>query len=689
MLFLHIAAIGNVKSKKTDNLAYRQLNSAIIACLVIGFLWLGSPATTVARTNSLDLVELSLEDLTNIEVTSVSKKTEKLKDAPAAIYVITGEDIKRSGYRSIPEALRMVPGLHVGRLNSSTWAVSARGFNSQFANKLLVLIDGRSVYTPLFSGVYWDVQNVVMEDIDRIEVIRGPGATLWGANAVNGVINIITKKADETQGTFIETGGGTEEQYFMTARHGNRISENAFFRVYGKTFSKDNTINLFGDDLNDDWYSWQGGFRNDWYHSTGKTITVQGDYYYNSEACYGTVSDISFDPGYIIIVTNRFIQRGTNLITRFSHEAGENSGFNLQAYIDYIECNSIMLGEKRITFDLDWDHHLSLDEIFDISWGFSYRYYHNTLSASEWVDIKPGSESRSKQQVSTFIQVATYIQSINLRYITGSKFEYNDYTGWEIQPSVKLVWKPDNSHVAWSSVARAVRTPSLMDDDISMRLGEVPRGDDTLSMPIIPALTGITDSVSEELWAVELGYRFQPSATYYFDGTAFFNSYENLLSLEPGEPKPTPEYIQIPYYMMRNGSGVIYGAEICGGYNFRKKLKLRAAYTYWYFDFDFPGDERSKGDSPNHQVQTGFSWDPISELNINIEGRYIGELVISDGEDYFGLDVRIGWSPLSYLEFSLVGQNLIESEHYEFSSEISIMDAYIERGIYGSMSWRF
>ncbi|HEX4645825.1 MAG TPA: TonB-dependent receptor plug domain-containing protein, partial [Verrucomicrobiae bacterium] len=321
-------------------------------------------------TNQTDLAEMTLEKLMEIDVTSVSKKAEKLSESPAAISVLTQDDIRRSGATSIPEALRLIPGLDVAQVDSQQWAISARGFNDVFANKLLVLQDGRSVYTPLFSGVFWQVQDTLMEDIDRIEVIRGPGASLWGANAVNGVINIITKSARETQGVLVTGGGGTEEPGFGGVRYGGKLAEDVYFRVYGKYFYRADSVRPDGSDAHDAWQKGQGGFRIDWdtWERTGNLLTLQGDIYGGRlDQIFSTYDPTS--PTLSRSVSEAYRVGGGNVLGRWSHQFSENSDLKLQMYYDRTELDPVIFHENRDTYDIDAQHHFTLGRFNDVIWG--------------------------------------------------------------------------------------------------------------------------------------------------------------------------------------------------------------------------------------------------------------------------------------------------------------------------------
>ncbi len=391
---------------------------------------------------TLELTDMSLEELMNIKVTSVSKRPEKLSHAEAAVFVITQEDIRRTGVTSIPEALRMVPGVEVARIDANKWAISARGFTRMFADKLLVLIDGRTVYTPLFSGVYWDVQDTLIEDVERIEVIRGPGASLWGANAVNGVINIITKHAKDTQGGLLSMTTGTEENAVGGVRYGGKINEETYYRFYTKYLNHDDFVNSADQDMNNDWEVFRSGFRVDSGLSDTDSLTVQGDIYGGGiGSTYQT--PILQEPYAVDLDFNDAIA-GANLLSRWNRFFSDSSDISLQMYYDWTKREINVGGEERDTFDLDFQHHIRLNSRNDFLWGLGYRYTADSFDESTTAALEPS--SRSDHLFSLFIQDEMELIEELLKLTVGSKFEHNDYTGFEYQPTARLLWTPHPRH---------------------------------------------------------------------------------------------------------------------------------------------------------------------------------------------------------------------------------------------------
>lgn len=641
------------------------------------------------------LASLSLEDLSNIRVSSVSKHNEKITEAPAAIYVITGEDIRRSGVTSIPEALRLAPGIEVARLDAHNWAISSRGFNDLFANKLLVLIDGRSVYTPLFSGVFWDVQDTLLEDIDRIEVIRGPGATLWGANAVNGVINIISKSAKETQGGLITAGYGTEEQGFGAVRYGGKLGDDVFYRVYAKVFNRDDSALPSGERNNDDWRAWRTGFRTDWEPSAQNLFTVQGDAYYGEEG--QTYFLFKPTPGQQT-VRSRIDVYGGNVIGRWTHNFSAESELKLQAYYDHTSRDAGWFNEDRETGDVDLQYRTPIGDWQSIVAGIGYRYtYSYNLRSNFTVQYSP--PDRGTHIFNTFIQDEITVIKDRLRLTLGSKLEYNDYTRWEIQPSGRMLWTPHEKHSVWASVSRAVRTPSRTDNEARVTTGVFPAGMLTPApFPAVTTFDGNSQFKAEVLMAYELGYRVQPHRKLSLDLALFYNDYERLRTFEMGAAdfSSAPAYVRIPFYFRNGLNGETYGGELAGSFQAAEWWHLRASYSYLQIQLHKdPGStdttqENIERVSPHHQVSLRSFLDLPWNLQFDTTVRYVDFLRASGVQSYIGLDLRLGWRPHKNLDISIVAQNLLDSQHREFPpSALQTPQAEIERAVHGKITFRF
>ncbi len=660
----------------------------LVSVLLLTWLWLNAPAGHGAEVPpagaSPDFSSMSLEELMKYPVTSVSKRPENLSEAPAAIHMITQEDIRRSGATSIPEALRLVPGLQVARVDAHTWAISARGFNDVFANKLLVVQDGRSVYTPLFSGVFWDVQDTMLEDIDRIEVIRGPGATLWGANAVNGVINIITKKARDTQGFLITSGAGTEERGFGGIRYGGKLSDSAFFRVYGKYFNRDDSVLSNGADAGDSAQMGRGGFRIDWEASDRNLFTFQGDVYRGSAGQIYT----NATPGFPFVQTVRddFTVSGGNLLGRWAHTFSDSSDLKLQLYHDRTTRETAVFQERRDTYDLDLQHNFQLGERHNLVWGAGYRLSADKVANRFTVSLND--PQRRTQLFSTFAQDEITLLKDRLKLTLGSKFEHNDYTGFEIQPSGRLLWTPSEYQSVWGSISRAVRTPSRADDDIV--LNQI-----TATPGLRTRILGNHDFSSEKLMAYEVGYRFRPVPRVSLDVSAFYNVYDDLRSLEPLGFSPGPPAVAT-FGIANQLRGETYGFEFAPSWQVLAGWRLQAGYTYLQMQLHRqpgskdPSTETHEGRSPHHQVTVRSIMDFPHHVQFDSTLRYVDGLPSLGISSYFALDLRLGWTPTKRLEFSLVGQNVLDDHHLEFRpSSISTQTTEVERSVYGKITWRF
>jgi len=603
------------------------LVTIMLLCSMAG----GAKAATIVST---DLTELSLEELMNIEITSVSKKPEKLADAAAAIFVITQEDIRRSGVTCIPEALRMVPGINVARIDSNKWAITSRGFNGRFAYKLLVLIDGRSVYAPSFSGVYWEVQDTLMEDVDRIEVIRGPGATLWGANAVNGVINIITKSAADTQGGLVTMGAGTEESGFGGVRYGTVMGESTYARFYAKGFKRDEFVHTTGDDAGDDWDMLRGGFRLDSLLYDRDPVTVQGDVYQGN--INQTLNLATLSAPYSQIFEDEGEVEGWNLLTRWQHTLSPTSDFTLQVYYDRIDREDAVFDEIRDTFDIDLQHQFAAGERHEIIWGLGYRYTHDDITSI----LDP--ESRSDELFSVFVQDKITLMEDCLWLTIGSKFEHNDYTGYEVQPNARLFWAPHTDHKLWASVGRAVRTPSRAENganllnDMGLRTftREITLPDGTtipmeIIAPVAITVKGNRDYESEELLAYELGYRFVPANTLSLDMAVFYNDYDNLRSFEEDEYVPQDGYAEQPLRFDNKLKGSTYGLELAAAWQAADWWQWDMAYSYFWIDIDTRSEDQEgqNNDGPQHQVSLRSAVNLSKDLHLDLWLRYVDDVI--------------------------------------------------------------
>jgi iron complex outermembrane receptor protein len=683
-----------VYSQSEFMLGRSSVRKALEVLLILSGLTVNSWASSTVN----DLTHLSLEDLMRIEVTSVSKKGERLSDAPAAIFVITQEDIRRSGVTNIPDALRMAPGVEVARIDANMWAVSTRGFNSRFATKLLVLMDGRSVYSPAFSGVWWDVQDTLLEDIDRIEVIRGPGATLWGANAVNGVINIITKKAGETQGGLATVGGGTEEKAFGSFRYGFKLGEHSDVRAYAKYFNRDVSVTRSGAEDADDWDQFRTGFRLDHEPTAQNNFTLQGDYYRGKTG--STYDVVTLTAPFSASIQKKADVAGGNILGRWKHVFSNDSELSLQTYYDRTERKDLLTAEDRDTVDFDLQHRFKWIGGQEIVWGLGYRLTRDDFAkANELRTIDPS--SRTDQLFSTFIQDDITLIKDRLRWVIGSKFEHNDYTGFEVQPSTRLIWTPSKDQSVWGAVSRSVRTPSRAEHTVSTNVAVIPPGqaENPSPLPILVQVRGNSNFQSEELISYELGYRLRPFNRLTFDLAGYYNRYGNLRSTDniPSALPTLASNAGNPYLLstldLNNSLNAdIYGVELALEWQPLDWWRLKGSYTFSEMKNDqsitLSGAQNLS--LPRHQ----FSVRSIMNLGKNIEAdawlRYVDSFDNGGVPSYFTLDLKLAWRPVKNLELALVGQNLLENGHQEFRAEQFSTQVYeVERGVYGKLTWKF
>jgi iron complex outermembrane receptor protein len=637
---------------------FRPLMAWVRHCIFMtGCLVAGSACGQANSPQYAQLKNLSFEELLNQDVTLVTRVPARLSQSPSAVQVITGEDIRRSGATSIPEALRLASNLQVAQIDSRQWAIDARGFNNALANKLLVMIDGRTIYTPLFAGVFWDVQHSMLADIDRIEVVSGPGATLWGANAVNGVINIVTKNARDTQGVLVEAGGGSLLQDFGAIRYGGSSGTNLFYRVYGMRFDRNSTVLPSGREATNSWDMTHGGFRADWHPSGENILTFQGDVYSGSFD-QATDRDMTVD--------------GQNVLGRWVHTISDESEFSLQAYFDRTWRRSPRVyNEDLKTYDVDLHHRFPIGERQSVTWGGGYRLAQDDVGNSSVLAFLPA--RRNLQIFSAFIQDDIVLVRDRLNLTLGSKMEHNDYTGLEFEPSGRIAWTIDPRQVLWSAVSRAVRTPSRVDTDFRVP-GEPPY-----------LFSGDRDFKSEEVVALELGYRVRPYQKLALSVATFYNFYDNIRSLEP---------VGTNSYLVQNKNRAeSWGAEFSGTYQPTGWWRLRGGYTYLnrYVRRAEGGLDlnrgRAEGNDPQNQVVIQSMLNLPYAFELDLTGRYVDSLPSPHVPAYLAFDARLGWRPNEYLEFSLAGQNLWDNRHPEFGSQTSRQE--IPRSIYGKVTWRF
>ena len=669
-----------------------------IAAGILCALSLPAPAQVADGSSTGELKRLSVDELMNVEVTSVTKEPQKLLRAPASIQVITAEDIRRSGATTLPEALRLADNLQVAQINAHDWAISARGFNADLANKLLVLIDGRAIYTPLYGGVLWNVQDYLLEDIDRIEVISGPGGTLWGANAVNGVINIVTKAARDTQGLYGYAAAGNKLEEQGGLRFGAQLAPGVYFRTYGKYTDEGAEITSTGARADDAWHTARGGFRLD-REAGADQFTVQGDGYSGLEANVGTPdAELS----------------GANVLARWTHTRADDASMSLQAYYDHTYITQPYAGnppalfvsgfpasaltDSLDTYDLDFQDHFRWSTRQKVSWGLGYRA---TREANyDLAEIRFSPPVLDHSLYSGFLQ--DEIELAPSLYLTaGSKLEHNGYTGFEVEPSVRLQWNVDPGELLWAAVSRAVRTPSRYDRDLVAPSGFI-NAPPPLEFPTY-IIKDSPDFVSETLIAYEAGYRAKLGSRLTGSLSTFYNDYHDLRSVTA---TPTTAFYIYPFpiFFQNNLEGDTYGFELSvsyqmlewwrlhAGYNLlREKLHLRPGTT------DATGGTNDTAD-PQQQVVLRSSMDLPYSLSWDVSLRWVDSFFIDDGPaagpvvglvpSYFGLDMRLAWQVSSRLELSLVGQNLLHEYHVEYGFPLPAREQIV-RSVFAKLTWGF
>lgn len=669
----------------------------------------------VAQANDeSDSFELSLQELLQVEVTSVSKQPQSLSKAPAAIYVITSDDIRRSGATSIPQALRDVPGLHVAQLDSQKWAIGSRGFNGRYNNKLLVMMDGRTLYSPEFSGVYWEVQDTLMADIERIEVIRGPGAAMWGANAVNGVINIITKHSADTQGGYAEIGAGGYEQGFASVRFGGKLDEGATIRGYIKGFKRDSLtfndqdmlgpqrIMMTGVSSDNDWENIQGGGRVDIPLGGAASLTVSADAY-RSRLQQTFFIPIVSAPFYGEYYNDRFDANGWNLLAKFTEALSATSEYSIQAYYDHARRDESLFGFTTDTADIDFQYQFKADENHNIIWGLGYRHIRDDISAASVISSASGFDT-STDLWSAFMRDEITLSEDSLWLTLAARVEHNSYTGVEVQPNLRLLYKVDEVNTLWTSVAYSVRTPSRAENNLLINAVNIPPNVSVApSMPAAPFLTkiiviGNDDYASEELMTYEIGYRYTPSSVFSIDSSLFYNSYDALRSVTIGAPdiSTLPSgFITQRNFFSNDDYGHSYGMEVSAQWLVANDFKMKLNYSF--FEGSFSESLTQNTYAPKHIISLNADWSLNKHIDMNATLRHTSDVLglspftFSDNTigGHQGVDVGVNWRPASGVTVSLFGKNLLGGSYVEYEAEQFHIPYRVEPSYYGKLSVSF
>jgi iron complex outermembrane receptor protein len=640
-----------------------------------------------------ELTSMSLESLMDVQVTSVSRRREELQSTAAAIYVINREDIRRSGATDIADLLRMVPGVQVAQLNGSVWAISARGFASRYATKMLVLVDGRSVYDPGFSGVYWHLQNLVLSDIDRIEVIRGPGATMWGSNGVNGVVNVITQSAANTQKGFLTFDAGTARPAEGTLRYGGAIGERASYRVFARQTNRSSLTNETGSDAGDAWRLTTAGMRLDWDISERDTLTLDAEVYDGYQDTRQEVLTSLAPLGYRTV--GREENSGAHVRMRFSRDLGEDSTLALQLYYDHRQHAGFDQKTMNI-FDFETQYDFSLGDRHRFTLGGGHRTIHDVFGTSFAFSLaEPHLDSALSN---LYVQDQMALIDDTLELTVAGKLETSSFTGHNFQPTARLSWRPALRHTIWGSVSRAVRTANRGERGIHFIFEAFEAG----PMVGLVTLSGNENTRSEELMAYEAGYRYQSNRRFWFDVASFYNVYNHLSTVEPGlqfvDTESFPPRLVVPLDFGNRMRGETYGAEVAVNYDVNPAWSVRGSYSLLRMRLktypesgDVSSVDRIEGSSPANQAYIGSFVTLPHAFEVAAHAYVVGALSAPQVKvpSYTRIDANLTWKPLDELELGLFGQNLFGA-HLEFTGyETNTPISTIDRRIFGRISWSF
>lgn len=654
---------------QNDCAALRRLGATLVLSLAAG-------SMAAADEPPEHFADLALEDLLRINVTSVSGVETALADTPAAIFVITNEDIRRGGHHTIADALRMVPGLHVANIYANTWAVGARGFNSRFAGELLVLVDGRAVYNDIFSGTFWDEVDLLLEDIDRIEVIRGPGATIWGANAVNGVINIVSRSAADTHGLYLTAGGGTEAHGFGGFRYGFSQEENLHLRFWAKYANRDQSPSVAGGDAPDDWRQFRTGFRLDLGEPDAAQFTIDAGAYAGMSGAH--VETHRLTSPFTIHTREDEDLSGGHFRLRLADESSRETGWSVQAYFDQAQRLAPSFSGRRETVDVEWRQYFRLGESHHILWGAGYRHRRDRTDGNSTFFFDPA--GRSTDKFSFFVQDTITIIEDRLTMLTGSKFEHNSYSGFEVQPTARLTWTPDEQHTIWGAVSRAVRTPSRIESDLRLVA-------DIAMPPLVPfpmpiAASGDDDVKATELIAYELGYRAQLAQRLTFDIAGFYHDYNDVMCLHPVGGNPLVNRFG------NKGTSESYGVELATTWQVADNWQLAGAYTFTRAQTH--GHAEEEDTFPQQSANLRSHLNLTDDLEFNAAVYFVDEIPYYDIPAYVRLDLGLTWRPRPNVEIAIWAQNLLDDAHPEFADPfVAGPSGESERAIYGQVSIQF
>jgi iron complex outermembrane receptor protein len=649
----------------------------------------------LSTTNRIEeLRSLNLADILNTEVTSVSKRPEKVFETPAAADIIDAEQIQRSGALNIPEVLRLSPGVDVAQYDRSKYAVGIRPNGlSRFTRGLLVMEDGRSLYTQQFGGVRWETFDYLLEDIDHIEVVRGPGGATWGANAANGVINVITKDAKDTQGVLIAGGGGSLDPVLAEVRYGFKVADDGYARVYGKYSSHDDAPG------GEDGYDFtQAGFRSDFgWNNHLDHLTVEGNYFYGNMSDRVTIPVLTNEPPYSRTLVNTFPTRGGDVLLRWTHPLGEDSELSAQAFADHHEHDEFPEPAKESHFDVELQHRLVLPYLQQFQYGLGYRYLPTSVQ-----QVDPSyafvPDSRHYQLFTSFVQDQISFLDDKVRFVMGSRFEYNEPTGWDVLPNARLAWLPSEQHTLWAAVSRGVLVPEIDARDVIVNpLPGGPRYNPALpGVPIFLRGLGNHNLDTEKLLAYEAGYRFRPKQDLLFDVAGYYFDYSDLISATAGQSRlfTSPfTYLQTDVVAQNGASAAGYGVELSLKWQVTEFWRLVGAYSWARVDVNDPSGVEGSGRAPENVMSLLSSFDLPGNVQLDLWPRFVDALpgLNPPVPSYWDFDARLAWTPLKNLELAVVGQNLLEGQRFELSPSPYLLTQVTPaaRAVYFHVALRF
>ncbi|MGJ8685938.1 MAG: TonB-dependent receptor plug domain-containing protein [Spongiibacteraceae bacterium] len=651
-----------------------------------------APGLSLAATRlPHDLTELSLEELLDIDVQVTARKGETLRESSAAVYIINRDAIRRSGATSIPEILRLAPGVEVTRFGNGKWGVGIRGFNGgTFTNRLLILVDGRSVFSPAKIGMFWDTLDTLIEDIERIEVVRGPGTALWGANAFNGVINIVSRHSQDTQGGLVSVGGGDEEKWFASARIGGAIGGGTA-RGYIKAFERDDAARFDGGDNHDGWTSMRGGMRFDIGELETGSFSLMLDAYQGSEGEELILPDLN-SPTLESLSPSSLDYSGQSLQTKWQKQASKQSLYELTFSADHSERKDTLFDLSVNSYELNFQHNFQRSQRQQLIWGAGARYTEDKLP-TQYIQFTP--ERREYSVVSAFAQYEYRLPSQNLRFIAGSKIEHNDFSDVEMQPNARIVWTPTPHNSIWLAVSEANRTPSRTEHDstITLRYVEVDEG-----VILLAQIRGSHDFNAEKLRSHELGWRWQRNSAISVDTALFYNEYTGLRTVEPTQPIPISEtapQLLLPLIASNTANAKSWGGEL---------VITAALHKWWQLEFHYshiqilvdprgsgdPDVENAEGESPQHRATLQSSWTLPGKTELSATLRYVDDVDKLDIDDYRELDLTLSKQISPQLTLSLVGRNLLDKAHQEYvDTVVGTPRSEVERSAYLKLMWKF